>query len=278
MVSLALALALARKHTDATGQGDPGADELIQLAEGAEQASSADRIAEALYAAIIQHRLAPGTQLKERTLGEIFGASRTLVREALIRLSQARLVNVESNRGAFVAVPTAEEAREVFAARRMLESQLLYDWIPNATTQQVDRLHAHVQAEQQAVGSADAARRTYLLGDFHVELARITGNSVVTEITQNLSARSSLILLVYQSLGSAATSHDEHGEIVQAIEQRDVERAVALAREHIHHVERSLRLDSLRPLTDLRAAINSATAGFEAKRRERASQPGEGWE
>ena len=278
MVSLALALALARKHTDAPGEGDPGAEELISLADGAEQVSSADRIAEALYSAIIQHRLAPGTQLKERTLGEIFGASRTLVREALIRLSQARLVDVASNRGAFVAVPTAEEAREVFAARRMLESQLLADWIPNATVAQIDRLKTHVQAEQEAVSSADAARRTYLLGDFHVELARIAGNSVVTEITQNLSARSSLILLVYQSLGSATTSHDEHGHIVRAIERRDVAGAVGLAREHIDHVEQSMRLDSLRPLTDLKAAITGATAGFEAKRRERASQPGEGWE
>ena len=74
------------------------------------------RIREGVTAAILEHRLLPGTKLGEDEIGEIYGSSRTLVRTALQQLAHEGIVNIEKNRGAFVARPTPADAREVFEA------------------------------------------------------------------------------------------------------------------------------------------------------------------
>src|SRR3954468_2149030 len=82
-------------------------------------------IVETLTRAIVEHRLQPGTKLAEQKLADHFGVSRTLVRQALFQLAQNRLVKMQKARGAFVAAPTVEEARQVFQVRRMLEAEMV---------------------------------------------------------------------------------------------------------------------------------------------------------
>jgi DNA-binding GntR family transcriptional regulator len=67
-------------------------------------------IADTLTRAIMDRRLAPGSKLGERDLAEIFGVSRIVIRQALIRLADDDLVQIERNRGAFVAKPGMQEA------------------------------------------------------------------------------------------------------------------------------------------------------------------------
>ena len=196
----------------------PAHAKLIDLpARRARKSPSAEGIAEALVTAIVEHRLAPGTQLKERALGEIFGVSRTLIREALIQLGRMKVVTMRQSAGAFVATPTVEEAHQVFAVRRMVELQWLREWVPRSTPAEVKRLRAHLLEERDALKRSDVARRTRLLGDFHVEIARISANTVLVDLTRELVTRSSLILLVYQSWQSAQHSSDEHKGLVDAI-------------------------------------------------------------
>lgn len=219
---------------------------------------TADGIAAALTTAIVEHRMAPGTQLKERQLGEIFKVSRTLIREALFQLARNKLVTLKPAQGAFVATPSVDEAREVFAVRRMIEVQLFREWIPNVTAAEVKRLRAHLAEEADALRRSDIARRTWLLGDFHVEIARITGNKVLTELTQELVARSSLILLVYQSWQGASHSSDEHKDIVDAIAAKKLDRAIQLADEHLRHVEDNVLVNPRRPVADLAEALRAS--------------------
>ena len=67
-----------------------------------------------IFEAILEQRLAPGTKLSEEALGEIFGVSRTIIRRALARLAHGGVVLLRPNRGAVVASPSIEEARQVF--------------------------------------------------------------------------------------------------------------------------------------------------------------------
>ena len=214
-----------------------------------------DHIRDVLIARILDGTYAPGTQLKERQLGEIFKVSRTLIREALFQLARNKLVTLKPAQGAFVATPSADEAREVFAVRRMIEVQLLREWIPKVTAAEIKRLRAHLAEESDALKRSDIARRTWLLGDFHVEIARITGNTVLTELTQELVARSSLILLVYQSWQGASHSSNEHKDIVDAIAGKKLDRAIELAEEHLRHVEDNVLVNPRRPVADLAQAL-----------------------
>ena len=199
-------------------------------------------IVDALTRAIVEHRLLPGAKLVEQKLADQFGVSRTLVRQALYQLSQNRLITLSPARGAYVAAPSADEARQVFAVRRMLESGLVRSLIAHATAQDLLALEQHIALERAAVQCGDVPGRTELLGDFHVLMAQRTGNTVLAEALSDLVSRSALITLMYQSSSAAEHSHEEHQAIFQAIQQRDAEQATALMECHLLHVEQTLNI------------------------------------
>lgn len=208
-----------------------------------------------LTQAIAGHRLLPGTKLAEQKLADHFGVSRTLVRQALHQLAQNRLVTLEPARGAFVAAPTVEEARQVFAVRRMLEAEMTRAFAREATPAKVRALREHVAQELAALDDDDSAGSIELLGDFHVRIAELMGNEVLAQILRDLISRSSLITLMYQRAGAARDSQQEHVQIVRALAARDADRAVQLMDEHLRHVEASLAFDRPRPSHDIGQAL-----------------------
>lgn len=211
--------------------------------DDAATATSTRRIADAITAAIVERRLMPGTKLAEARIGAIFQVSRTVVRQALHQLSRDHLVTLEPARGAFVARPSADEARQVFAARGLIEAAMVRDLCPRITADQIAGLREHLRQERDAIVRADVAGRTRLLAAFHVQLARMLGNEVLARLLADLLARGALVALMDQSARSAEHSHGEHGAIVDALERRDARAAVKLMRHHLAHVERNLRLD-----------------------------------
>jgi DNA-binding GntR family transcriptional regulator len=212
-----------------------------------DERTATHRIVDSITGAIVERRLMPGTKLAEQKLADIYSVSRTLVRQALNQLSRHGLVTLSPARGAFVATPSVEEARQVFELRQMIEGALMKKLCKTITDTQIDELRAHLQAEQTALARTDVSGRTRLLADFHVVLARQLGNEVLAQLQADLLSRSSLISLMYQSSHSAAASSADHGRIVDALEARDVRAAVRLAEEHLDHVERDLRLDPRAP-------------------------------
>ena len=215
---------------------------------------STQRIVSSITAAIVARRLMPGTKLSEQKIADIFKVSRTLVRQALNQLSRDRLVVLEPARGAFVATPSVEEARQVFEVRQILEAALTRRLCAVISDKQVAVLRAHLDAERAAVADADVSGRTHLLADFHVVLAQMLGNNVLAQLLTDLLTRSSLIALMYQSSHSAEASLTEHVAIVEAFERRDVKAAVRLTIEHLEHVEQNLRLSPHE--TDLAQVLN----------------------
>jgi DNA-binding GntR family transcriptional regulator len=216
------------------------------------------RIVDSITSAIVERRLMPGTKLVEQKIADIFKVSRTLVRQALNQLSRDHLVTLEPARGAFVAMPGVDEARQVFEARQLIEGAMVKRLCAVITDPQIAELRTHLQAERSAVSRTDVPGRTHLLADFHVVLARMLGNEVLAHLLADLLSRSSLIALMYQSSHSAQASFAEHVAIVDALEKRDSKAAVRLAEEHLSHVERNLRLDPRTP--DLAQILNTPNA------------------
>lgn len=220
------------------------------------ESSSTHLIVQALTKAIVEHRLHPGSKLAEQKLADHFGVSRTLVRQALLQLSQHRLVTLEPARGAFVAAPSVSEAQQVFAVRRMLESEMARAFTRAATPAKIKALKDHIKQEKLAIEVGDASGRAALLGDFHVQIAELMGNTVLAQILDQLISRCALITLMYQTKGAAAHSNDEHGELVRAFAARDEELAVRLMNEHLLHVEESLSFDRKIPSNDIATALS----------------------
>lgn len=221
------------------------------------ETSSTAQIVESLTRAIVEHRLHPGTKLAEQKLADHFGVSRTLVRQALFQLSQNRLIRLEPARGAFVAAPSVEEAKQVFAVRRMLEVEMTRAFVRQVSPAKLKALREHVAQEKQAVSNQDVPGRTELLGDFHVRMAELMGNEVLAELLRDLISRCALITLMYQSTAAAEHSNEEHAEIVKALAARDEELAVRLMNDHLLHVEEGLTFDRKLPTNDLSLALSS---------------------
>ncbi|MES2973691.1 MAG: GntR family transcriptional regulator [Pseudomonadota bacterium] len=218
--------------------------------------STTSFIVDALTRAIVDHRLQPGSKLAEQKLADHFGVSRTLVRQALFQLAQNRLIRLEPARGAFVAAPSADEARQVFAVRRMLEAGMTRAFVRDVTPARIKALKEHVAQEKAAVEQGDAAGRTELLGDFHVRMAELMGNQVLAQILGELISRCALITLMYQTASDAEHSNDEHAEIVKALAAKDEDRAVQLMDEHLQHVEANLTFDRKVPSNDISLALS----------------------
>jgi DNA-binding GntR family transcriptional regulator len=230
--------------------------------------STTSHIADALTKAIVNHRLQPGVKLVEQKLADHFGVSRTLVRQALYQLERQRLVVIEPARGAFVNAPSLQEAQEVFEVRRMLEVEMTRAFVRQINPEQVRALRDHLLAEKLAVTKGSVAGRVEMLGDFHVLIAQLMGNTVLEQMLRDLISRCALITLMYQSVQGAQNSNHEHVTIVDAMVAKDEALAVNLMEEHLLNVVSSLTFDRTPPASDIATVFDSnfgpATHDFEA--------------
>ena len=205
--------------------------------------------------AVLAQKLAPGARLGEQPLAMLFDCSRTIVREALMRLAARGIVTVSARRGWYVIEPSEDEAREAFEARRVIETGLIRS-MKSVDKTAIKQLKSHLTREKAALKDTDVGVRSYLLGDFHVCLAECLGNQLLADTLRDFTARTTLIAMLYQSSHDAAQSCDEHVQIVDALEQGELARAEALMSAHIGSVQAALRLhSSTDPLAQLRQAL-----------------------
>ena len=234
--------------------------------------STAPRIDKHVVDAILAGRIAPGQRLGEQELADVFGVSRTLVREAMARLSARGMVEVSSRRGWFVVQPSRADAAEAFSARVAIETGMLAALDKPLPKARLSRLKAHYKAERAAIRAADAGHRSFLLGDFHVCLAECVSGPLLADILRDLTARTTLVATLFQSTHDAASSCSEHVAIVAALERGDAAGAAVLMRAHIVAVAAALgapapQADRLAPL---RQALQApAAADSPAPRRPR---------
>jgi DNA-binding GntR family transcriptional regulator len=212
-------------------------------------------IRDQLRDAIIEHRLAPGTKLSEVEVGKLFDVSRTVVRAALQSLTFEGLIRAERNRGAFVASPSPDEARQLFEARRQIEAGIARLAAQQAGQGDFRRFDACLEEETRLLQERGPASRRAAIrasGEFHILLAEVAGNAIMRRFMEELIARSSLVIALYGRTGASSCGHNEHGDIVAALRARDAERASHLVLVHIDHIEADLDLTSYtaRPLRE----------------------------
>jgi DNA-binding GntR family transcriptional regulator len=216
-------------------------------------------IFEQLRAAIVEQRLPPGTKLGEEMLCEIFAVSRPRIRRILQRLGYDRLVELQPNRGAYVARPSVKEAREVFAARRLVEASLVRGLAGRLSPAQTGALRRLIERERAAAQARDRQLSIRLSGEFHLCLAEVSDNTTLSEFLRELVSRTSLIIALYERPGESCCSFDDHQQILDALAAGRTDEATAAMETHLLGIEGRLRL--LEPnsgIVDLRRALGRA--------------------
>jgi DNA-binding GntR family transcriptional regulator len=220
---------------------------------------SEDEVLRQIEQAVLDHRLPPGTKLKEVQLANLFGVKRGLIRKVLTRLAHSRLVDQTPNRGARVAQPSVKEGQDLFATRRVIESAILETLIARVDDKTVRQLRKLLGSEQRAYQRGDSELALTLSVDFHRQLAALAGNSVLEEYLNDIIRRTPLVILTH--LGDDEQNrcrNQEHAAIIDAIEQRNVKNAIKIMNQHLMHIESKIRDKPKAPQADLETLLRPA--------------------
>lgn len=208
----------------------------------AEEVAEED-IVERIFEAVIDQQLPPGTKLSESALCEAFGVGRMRIRRSLLLLASREVVELRANKGAYVASPSAAQAREVFEARLALEPTIAGLAVRRATPDGIAALTAHLEMEHAAHRNHRRRDAIRLSGQFHTLMAQLAGNAVMLRMTKELVTRSSLIIGIYGAPGVTNCRDDDHAAIVDAVRSGDDIKAEAMMRAHLRHIENHLDLE-----------------------------------
>lgn len=201
-----------------------------------------ERIRATLAAAIGEGALKPGSKILEEAIAEHFGVSRTVVRGALGVLESDHLLERKRNRGTFVAEPGIEEAKSLFEARRKIEGLLLELVLQRATAAELDALASLTDEEEHIHQHGDEKSKTVLSGKFHIVLAELADNAVLTEMLSKIVARLSLVMALYEEKHSDDCGADHHRMIVEALKKKDLAEAQRLMDHHLADIESRVSL------------------------------------
>ncbi|ESR24510.1 GntR family transcriptional regulator [Lutibaculum baratangense] len=194
--------------------------------------SRADLVHERVRTMIREGLLAPGARVREADLADLVGVSRTPVREAISRLvSEGQLVT-SGGRGFAVARLDRQQVIELYALREFLEAASARFAAQHASETEIEALRELL--EESRTLARDPQRLAVLNKRFHAAIGSAGHNRYGEQALSRLSDHLALVPgTTFEMAGRAEIVHAEHTAILDAIDDRDADRAEAAARVHI---------------------------------------------
>ncbi|MBN9742577.1 GntR family transcriptional regulator [Amycolatopsis sp. A1MSW2902] len=186
---------------------------------------------DALAELIINRTLEPGQHLVEADLAEYLGVSRQPVREALQRLQSEGWVDLRPAQGAFVHLPTDEEADQLLGVRAVLETHSARLAAACATDDDIKRLWELQDVGMKALAADDSERLVAANADLHAYITELTGNAVLTELIGLVDRR---VRWYYTPIARprGRDAWQEHAALIEAIAAHNVEKAEKIMAQH----------------------------------------------
>ena len=198
-------------------------------------------VSDALRQAIRDGVLPPGERLMEIPLAEELGVSRTPIREAIRILEQEGLVVMIPRRGTYVADMSLKDVTEVFELRSILEELAAELAAERITNEEIEALEQHLVEIGNYMNENNLNKVVQADILFHEILYKASRNDRLVEMINNLREQTLRFRTLSMSqTGRLAKTWDEHRQLVEAISDRDVERARQIARIHMEESEKTL--------------------------------------
>jgi len=189
---------------------------------------------ESLRDAITSDVFKPGERLVERNLCESMGVSRTVVRECIRHLESERLIVGIPNAGFVVATISGDEVKEIYDIRIMLECSAVRSCALNADEAVVKELHQLREKIANCLQNEDIMQALKLTTEFYKLIFTTGGKHVACVLVERLNARiSRLRALTLSSAGRKTKGPDNLLNIINAIEQKDTDRAEEICKKHL---------------------------------------------
>lgn len=213
----------------------PKGPDSVRKAKDEPNRSLSDLAYEEIKWRIISDEIKSGVLLTENDLCDITGYGKAPIRSALLELKHDKLVDVVRRKGFFVRPWSADEAGHLLFMRRLIEPALAAEAARQAGPEDIARLEKIVSDARENVARSN--RRALIQGDndFHIAIARASGNPIAAEVVETLKLRSHYLWHVSISNQSQLEAvQTQHEAIFAAIEAHDPEAAEAAFKKHLN--------------------------------------------
>jgi DNA-binding GntR family transcriptional regulator len=202
------------------------------------KANLRERVLRALRAAIISGELTPGEVYSAPSLAATFGVSATPVREAMLDLAKENLVAVVPNKGFRVTVVDEEQLDQITAIRRLLEPPVVAAVTALIPAEDFAGLRQLAQQIVDGARAGDLAQYTEADNEFHLRLLAYAGNQRLVDLVAELRGQTRLVgLASLLDRGQLVSSAQEHLELMDLMQRRDVAAVEAFMNRHIDHIQ-----------------------------------------
>lgn len=208
---------------------------------GEDNYSLSSRVFHTIRENILSGKYATDEELKEKSIGEELGVSRTPVREALRQLELEGLVTIIPNKGAYVVGISQKDIRDIYEIRSRLEGLCARWAAENITKEQLDELEENIYLSDFHSAKGNSEQVVELDNRFHEIIYNASGSKELRHILLDFHhyvQRVRKITLAVQD--RAIRSNDEHRRIVEALKMHDADLAEDLANAHMSNTIRNM--------------------------------------
>ncbi|MEQ8923207.1 MAG: GntR family transcriptional regulator [Roseovarius sp.] len=202
-----------------------------------------ERVFSLVVKAVQDQRLRAGDRLVERELAEAAGANRQAIRNGLLRLVNAGLVETSRNKGARIVRLSAAEAEQVFEARMVIEAGLLQRLAQRYTAETGAALQDILRAEGAAYDNGNMVEARHNSRRFHMEMGRLAGNKHLSRLLNDLINCQPLLMTHRRGRPSEFSGHNLHIKTLAALARGDGEEAVHYNNQLLSALKSEMLLD-----------------------------------
>ena len=173
-------------------------------------------------------------ELREAAIGEELGVSRTPVREAFRQLELEGLIHIVPNKGAYVTGITSKDVRDIYMIRAQLEG-LCAKWATEHISEaQMQEMEENVYLAEFHAAKGHTEQIASLDNRFHEIMYEACASKMLEHSLKDFHQYVYRIRKLTLAQGArSSASNDEHRKIMEAIKEKDGERACELAKIHM---------------------------------------------
>lgn len=206
---------------------------MIELLEGQSGESTKTYVTRVLIHNIVNINLEPGEKIMENELCSQFKVSRTPIREAVLELSQKHLIDIYPKRGTYVSYIDPELVEEVRSLRCVLESELAKSACSLLGSDQIDRLRENIAVWRYYMEKNHEKKILQLDKEFHSMLYSMCHKNYWNELVESICPQFDRTIILSFRCRPTSVILSDHEQLVDAIEQKDEEKAYETARKHM---------------------------------------------
>jgi DNA-binding GntR family transcriptional regulator len=240
---------------------DPAMSTLAASADPAPRGNLAEQVYATLKAELHDFLWVPGDRFTEAEIGQRLGVSRTPVREALFRLRNEGLLDVEAKAGWFVRPIDFARLDQLYDLRIVLELASIDRLVARSDEPPLLEPLKAAWLRPAAERETDAQAVAQLDERFHASLVEATGNAEIARVHRDVTERIRIVRhLDFTRSDRIGATYDEHAQILRAVLQRKGDAARLLLRSHVEQSKLEVRKITLHTLHEARERTRSRVA------------------